>query len=167
MKKGMIFSLLFFGFMGNSALAAENIQAKVLDFGLDTKFEGYTLDDVVKGKNDLNVLLLKHKKNHTFKVIGSLKDLNKYPKFEEHINQNNGVMCFESIPLDNNGKIVEFSGFIIGNTRDINDCTKFYKIYAEFLEKKVKKIIAEFRDDSFRSQGRDTVRKLYDTTNRS
>src|SRR5258708_3236032 len=117
MKKEMIFVFLIFGYMGNGALAEENVQTKtneqndvteqgktveqprVLDRGLDTEFKGYTLDDVVNGKTDLNILLFKYDKKHNFEDIGFLKDLSKYPKAKEHINRNNAFVCFDRMQL--------------------------------------------------------------------
>ena len=178
----MILILLALGFMNNIALASENIEtneqnvlkqekklkkSKVLDYGLDTEFEGYTLNEVINHKVDLNILLLEYNdKKDTFKAIGSLKDLNKYSKFKEHINKNEAVMCFDSILLDNNGHIVEFGGTIIDNTRETSNCTKFYKKYEQFLEQKVERLIIDIYDSSFmRSQGRDTARKLHHNKN--
>jgi hypothetical protein len=150
MKKQMLLTLLVTGCIISSLLSEDSVQnnehkeiteqeekveqPKVLDYGLDTKFKDYTLDDIVNGKSDLNIIVAKYNKRHNFEESGSLKDLNKYPKAREHLKRNNAVICFDNMELrDSKGNsIQQIDGIIIVKTRNTFNCAKFYNMFEQF-----------------------------------
>ena len=152
----MLFTLLVFGCAINNILGQEitqnneqekimdqekqEDQPKVLDRGLDTDFEGYTLNDVVEGKSDLKILVAKYNKKHEIEPIGFLNDLDKYPKAKEHIKRSNAVKCFNGMELrdskggmelkDSKGNVIrQTAGTIIVKTQNPYNCNKLYNMY--------------------------------------